>query len=249
MTVKDIFDFLNGIAPVNTACDFDNVGILVGDPSAEVSGAVVALDCTVSAIKTARDNNCGLIITHHPVIFDPLKTVLVGSTVFELIKSGISVISMHTNLDIAVSGVNDCLCCALEFDNFEKRPASDGYLLNFTELDTPVSAEKLARHIKEKLGGSVKFTDSGKSIKKIALCSGSGSGYAFDTAVLGCDALITADVKHNIFIDSERLGISVFDAGHFNTEDVVVEPLKTVLSESFRNIRFYADHFTNIKAI
>ena len=189
-----------------------------------------------------------MIITHHPVIFNPLKTVLVGSTVFELIKSGISVISMHTNLDIAVSGVNDCLCYALEFDNFEKRPASDGYLLNFTELDTPVSADELARHIKEKLGGSVKFTDSGKSIKKIALCSGSGGGYAFDTAVSGCDALITADVKHNIFIDSERLGISVFDAGHFNTEDVVVEPLKAVLSESFRNIRFYADHFTNIKA-
>ena len=106
--------------------------------------------------------------------------MLVGSTVFELIKSGISVISMHTNLDIAVSGVNDCLCRALEFDNFEKRPANDGYLLNFTELDTPVSADKLARHIKEKLGGSVKFADSGKSIKKIALCSGSGGGYAFD---------------------------------------------------------------------
>lgn len=249
MTVKDIFDFLNGLAPVNTACDFDNVGILVGDPSAELSGAVVALDCTASAIKTARDNNCELIITHHPVIFDPLKTVLAGSNVFELIKSGISVISMHTNLDIAVSGVNDCLCRALEFANFEKRPASDGYLLNFTELDTPLSAEKLARHIKEKLGGSVKFTDSGKSIKKIALCSGSGGGYVFDTAVSGCDALITADVKHNIFIDSERLGISVFDAGHFNTEDVVIEPLKAVLSENFHNIRFYADHFTNIKAI
>lgn len=249
MTVKDIFDFLNGLAPVNTACDFDNVGILVGDPSAEVSGAVVALDCTTSAIKTARDNNCGLIITHHPVIFNPLKNVLAGSTVFELIKSGISVISMHTNLDIAVSGVNDCLCYALEFDNFEKRPASDGYLLNFAELDAPVSAEKLARHIKEKLGGSAKFTDSGKSIKKVALCSGSGGGYVFDTAVSGCDALITADVKHNIFIDSERLGISVFDAGHFNTEDVVTEPLKDLLSEKFKNMRFITDRTGGIKYV
>lgn len=249
MTVKDIFDFLNGLAPVNTACDFDNVGILVGDPSAEVSGAVVALDCTTSAIKTARDNNCGLIITHHPVIFNPLKTVLAGSTVFELIKSGISVISMHTNLDIAVSGVNDCLCHALEFDNFEKRPASDGYLLNFAELDTPLSAEKLARHIKEKLGGSVKFTDSGKSIKKIALCSGSGGGYVFDTAVSGCDALITADVKHNIFIDSERLGISVFDAGHFDTEDVVTEPLKDLLSQKFKDLRFLTDRTGGIKYV
>lgn len=79
MTVNDIFEFLNGIAPVNTACDFDNAGILVGDPSAEVSGAVVALDCTASAIKTAIKNNCELIITHHPVIFDPLKTVLTAA--------------------------------------------------------------------------------------------------------------------------------------------------------------------------
>ena len=249
MTVNDIFEFLNGIAPVNTACDFDNAGILVGDPSAEVSGAVVALDCTGSAIKTAIKNNCELIITHHPVIFDPLKTVLTGSTVFELIKSGISVISMHTNLDIAVSGVNDCLCRVLGFDNFEKRPASDGYLLNFAELDTPLSADELARHIKEKLGGSVKFTDSGKNIKRVALCSGSGGGYAFDTAVSCCDALVTADVKHNIFIDTERLGISVFDAGHFNTEDAVTEPLKSLLSEKFKTVSFYADHHSEIKYV
>ena len=156
---------------------------------------------------------------------------------------------MHTNLDIAVSGVNDCLCYALEFDNFEKRPASDGYLLNFAELDTPLSADELARHIKEKLGGSVKFTDSGKNIKRVALCSGSGGGYAFDTAVSGCDALVTADVKHNIFIDTERLGISVFDAGHFNTEDVVTEPLKGLLSEKFKTVSFYADHHSEIKYV
>ena len=249
MTVNDIFEFLNDIAPANTACDFDNAGILVGDPSADVSGAVVALDFTASAIKTAIKNNCELIITHHPVIFDPLKTVLTGSTVFELIKSGISVISMHTNLDIAVSGVNDCLCRVLEFDNFEKRPASDGYLLNFAELDTPLSADELARHIKEKLGGSVKFTDSGKNIKRVALCSGSGGGYAFDTAVSCCDALVTADVKHNIFIDTERLGISVFDAGHFNTQAAVTEPLKSLLSEKFKTVSFYADHHSEIKYV
>ena len=113
----------------------------------------------------------------------------------------------------------------------------------------PLSADELARHIKEKLGGSVKFTDSGKSIKKIALCSGSGGGYAFDTAVSCCDALVTADVKHNIFIDTERLGISVFDAGHFNTEDVVTEPLKGLLSEKFKTVSFYADHHSEIKYV
>lgn len=249
MTVNDIFEFLNTVAPVSAACDFDNVGILVGNPADEVKGAVVALDCTQSAIKTARENNCGLIITHHPVIFDPLKNVLAGSTVYELIKSGISVISMHTNLDVAVSGVNDCLCRALGFESFEKRPAGDGYLLNFAELKAPISADALARHIKEKLGGSVKYTDGGKEIKKIALCSGSGGGYIYDAAKVGCEALITADVKHNIFIDSERLGISVFDAGHFNTEDVVTMPLAAMLSAKFADVRFLTDRFSGIKSI
>ena len=71
MTVQKIFDFLNEKFPTDTACDFDNVGLLVGDPNAEVKKAVVALDCTPSAVNTALKNGCQLIITHHPIIFDP----------------------------------------------------------------------------------------------------------------------------------------------------------------------------------
>lgn len=249
MTVQNIFDFLNEKFPTDTACDFDNVGLLVGDPNAEVKKAVVALDCTPSAVNTALKNGCQLIITHHPVIFDPLKRVLAGSVVYEVIKSGISVISMHTNLDVGIGGVNDCLSVALSLENVTKVKAQDGYRLNTGKLTSPLSPDGLALYIKEKLGGAVKYVGAQRQIKRVLLCSGSGGSYLNEVLRHGCDALITADVKHNQFLDAERLGISLFDAGHFNTEDVVTEPLKQMLEDKFPLIKFITVHTSKIKYI
>ena len=101
MKVTDIFEFLNNLYPTDTACDFDNVGILVGSPDNEVKKVLIALDCNKETLENAIRMGCDTVVTHHPVIFSPLKNVLSGSIVFELIKNDISVISMHTNLDIA----------------------------------------------------------------------------------------------------------------------------------------------------
>lgn len=247
MTVKNIFDFLNEKFPTDTACDFDNVGLLVGDPNTEVKKAVVSLDCTPSAVNTAIQNGCQLIITHHPVIFDPLKQVLAGSAVYEVIKNGISVISMHTNLDVGVGGVNDCLSSALSLENVTKVAAADGYLLNIGELTSPLYPDGLALYIKERLGGAVKYVGAERQIKRVLLCSGSGGSYLGEVLRQNCDALITADVKHNQFLDAQRLGVSLFDAGHFDTEDVVTEPLKRLLEQHFPNVAFIADRTSEIK--
>lgn len=249
MTVQNIFDFLNEKFPTDTACDFDNVGLLVGDPDTEVKKAVVALDCTPSAVNTALKNGCQLIITHHPIIFDPLKRVIAGSAVYEVIKNGISVISMHTNLDVGIGGVNDCLSFALSLENVTKVEAADGYLLNVGELSSPLYPNVLAVYIKEKLGGAVKYVEADKVIKRVLLCSGSGGSYLNEVLRHGCDALITADVKHNQFLDAERLGVSLFDAGHFDTEDVVTEPLKQMLEDKFSLIKFITVHTSKIKYI
>ena len=249
MTVQDIFNFLNKKFPTDTACDFDNVGLLVGDPETEVQKAIIALDCTPNAIDTAVNTGAQLIITHHPIIFNPLKQVLAGSAVYEVIKSGISVISMHTNLDVGVGGVNDCLSSALTLNNVTKVAAEDGYLLNTGELTTPLYPDDLAVYIKGKLGGAVKYFGADKEIKRVLLCSGSGGSYLSEALRHNCDALITADVKHNQFLDAERLGISLFDAGHFDTEDIVIEPLKEILQAQFPNIAFIADRISKIKHI
>ncbi|MGN0492685.1 MAG: Nif3-like dinuclear metal center hexameric protein [Acutalibacteraceae bacterium] len=249
MTVQNIFDFLNEKFPTETACDFDNVGLLVGDPNSEVKKAVVALDCTPSAVNTAIKNGCQLIITHHPVIFDPLKRVLAGSAVYEVIKSGISVISMHTNLDVGIGGVNDCLSFALSLENVKKVAVADGYLLNVGELSSPLCPDSLAEYLKEKLGGGVKYFGADKKIERVLLCSGSGGSYLTEVKKHNCDALITADVKHNQFLDAERIGVSLFDAGHFETEDIVTEPLKRLLEQHFADITFISDRDSKIKHI
>lgn len=241
MKIVDIFNYLNDLFPVSDALDFDNVGILVGNPEKTVKNCLISLDCNLETVKNAKENGCELIITHHPVIFEPLKTVLSGSVQYELIKNDISVISMHTNLDVGIGGVNDKLCEVLALDEISPVVASDGYLLK-SGVISPISAKNLAERIKEQLGGFVKFVDGGKEIKKVLVCSGSGGGYIEDAINLGFDALITADIKHHHFLVAHDNGVSLFDAGHFNTEDIIVEDLAEKLKGQFNEIQFNTFH-------
>lgn len=116
-TVKDIFDYLNTLAPVGLKMSFDNVGILVGSADAPVKKCLFALDITDEVIDEAMSICADLIVSHHPLIFHELKSVvaedLVGRKIIKLIKNDISAVCMHTNLDIAQDGVNDALMSAL----------------------------------------------------------------------------------------------------------------------------------------
>lgn len=248
MTVREIYNYLDSLYPVNTACDFDNVGLLVGDPDTKVNKALVTLDCTEIALKSAIENGCQLIITHHPVIFEPLKNVLKGCVVYELINNGISVISMHTNLDIANGGVNDLLCKTIGLSDISSVIASDGFWLK-SGIVSPITAEKFAERLKTNLGGNIRFADGGKPINNVLVCSGSGGEFVFDAINGGYDAIVTSEIKHHQFIVAAENGISAFDAGHFPTEDVVIEPLKQVLKAEFPEIEFLCEHTNLIKNI
>lgn len=248
MKVNDIFNFLNNLCPTDTACDFDNVGILVGDPENEVKKVLIALDCNNDTLNEALKIGCDLIVTHHPVIFSPLKKVLSGSIVYELIKNNISVISMHTNLDIAENGVSEELCKVLGIDEISSFAASDGFILKSGSM-SPVSADILANRIKEKLGGNIKYIDGGRPINNILVCSGSGGEFIFDAINSGFDAYISSEIKHHQFLAAADNNISVFDAGHYNTEDIIVEPLKKLMSNEFNCIEFYTYHSNKIKQI
>lgn len=119
-TVKNIFDFLNGIAPVEIAESYDNPGILAGDPEAEVTKALIALDITTEVAGEAAKKGAQLIISHHPVIFHPLKAVLnKGATapLWQLAVHNLAAVCMHTNLDMAMGGVNDALAFSLSLEN------------------------------------------------------------------------------------------------------------------------------------
>lgn len=246
MTVQNIFDFLESKFPTDTACDFDNVGILVGDGNSVVTKALIALDCTALTVKEAVENGCNLIITHHPVIYNPLKNVLKGSIVYSLIENGISVISMHTNLDIAKNGVTETLCKVLSPLTCEDIIAHDGFTIKKCTV-SPISSDDLADTLKTNLGGTVKYIPTEKAIEKVMFCSGGGGGFIEDAISNGCDALVTADVKHSQFLLAQHHGIALFDAGHFNTEDIIVEPLKELLSKEF-DTEFLTTHNSLIKS-
>lgn len=248
MTIQNIFDFLNQKFPTNTACDFDNVGLLIGDKDCKVKNVLISLDCTNQVIDDAIAKNCELIITHHPVIFEPLKQIPSGSIAYRLIKNGISVISMHTNLDVVEGGVNSCLCKALGLTDIDFITASDGYTLQSGKI-SPICADDFAKHIKDRLNGIIKYVDGAKTIEKVLVCSGSGGNFIYDAISLGFDALVTADVKHNQFLTAADNSISLFDCGHFNTEDIVIEPLTDLLKQHFENLNFYTNHNSYIKFI
>ncbi len=233
MKVKDIYSFLDKLYPFNTACDFDNVGLLIGDKNADVTKIVVALDCTVDTVEFAKENGAELIITHHPVIFGGIKAVTGQTATYKAVKSAISVISAHTNLDIASSGVNDTLCDALDLTDVEKYVCYDGFAIKKGSLKTEMTAAELAEYAAKKLGANARFTDSGKKIKTVAVCSGSGSDFLDDAINSGADAYISSEIKHNIFVEAAEKGFSVFDLGHFATERIIVEKLVNVLKDEF----------------
>ena len=119
MTVKvqDLYNAMDDMAPFSLTMDFDNTGLLVGDRDAEVTGVVMALDCTMGVLEEAEKQGANVVITHHPIIFRGIKSVTADSIVYHAIRKGINVISAHTNLDIAQGGVNDCLADRLKLSD------------------------------------------------------------------------------------------------------------------------------------
>ena len=250
MKVLDIYKIINQMAPVELALSYDNPGILLGNPAAEVTKAVVCLDATKAAVKTAVEQKAQLIITHHPIIFDPIKSVVKqsGNIVYECLANGISVISMHTNLDSCEGGVNDCLANVLELKNITPVTDEDGFSFRRGDLKEPMSAYDLAIFVKERLGGNVRYVSGKEPIKTVCVCGGAG-GSLLSLAMDNADAFITADVKHNLFVEADAKGFTIMDAGHFHTENVVVNPLTDFLNKKIKDVSFIAFNGNEIKTV
>lgn len=246
--VNDVLEFLCGLFPLDTACDFDNVGLLVGDNDSEIKNVLVALDCTKETVLEAEEKGCNLIVTHHPVIFEGIKDILAGSVPYTCVEKGISVISMHTNLDIAKGGVIETLCKILGLSNIAPFEAENGFVLWQGKADN-ITAQCFARLIKEKLSGVVRYTDNERPISRVLVCSGSGGEFVFTAAKFGFDAFVAAEIKHHQLLAANDLSLCAFDAGHFNSEDIIVEPLKELLQKEFADTVFYTFHSNAIKTL
>ncbi len=236
ISVNDILAYADSIAPLCDALEWDNCGILCGDKNAQVTKALVCLDITKEVVDEAKEKGCELIISHHPVIFSGLKSIHPDDVAYKLVSSGIAAICLHTNLDKAPDiGVNACLANALDLKNTTL--IKDEFLC-IGELETTMTGSQFALFVKEKLGANgVRFTDS-DIIKKVGVSSGAGSEAVEKMHTYGIDALVTGEVKHHHFLYAQSHRLCVVEAGHFATEDVVVQPLVDILSNRFATVKF-----------
>ena len=246
ITVKDVLEYIDSIAPKSMAMDWDNTGLLCGDPNCPVHKILIALDPFESVCYEAYDVGADLIITHHPLIFTPQKSITtetsVGRSILFLCEKGISAINAHTNLDCAPNGVNDVLAHTLDLENIAviQSPAaghnaSPYGLLRMGTFDTDLSV--FLAHVKHRLGTPVlRYVSNGKPVHKIAVGGGACGDMLKDAWHAGCDTFVTSDVKYNQFWDAKELGMNLIDAGHFYTENPVCAQLASQLTLHFPDL-------------
>jgi dinuclear metal center YbgI/SA1388 family protein len=219
MKLQAVLTLLNSIAPFELAEKWDNVGLLVGDIDQEIKSAVIALDPGIDVIRKAEELGSDLIITHHPLFIEPLKNLnLKNATALKasmLLKAGISLVAMHTNLDIAEGGVADVLARTLDLSDVEPR----GFFRTGTIKPTPLTDWVKTLHFT-----NPRITDTGRMACRIAACPGSGMSAWREAGDAGCDTIVTGDVKYHAAIEAYETGLNVVDLGHFATESIIVKP-------------------------
>lgn len=236
--IKDIINYFETFAPMNTAMDFDNVGLLVGDKDTEITKVLVTLDITKAVVLEAEKLGCELIISHHPVIFSPIKKLRIDDVPYLLASKGISALCMHTNLDLSnIFGVNLCLAEAISLKNIVKSEIGECLFVGDLKSETEIS--EFAKNVKTALNCiGLRYTDTKKRVKKIAVSSGSGGSEIFSACEIGADVLVTGEIKHHEINAANTFGIDIIDVGHFKSEDVVILPLVKLLSDNFSDITF-----------
>ncbi len=249
MKVGEILNYINEIAPWGYAESWDNVGLMLGSRNSEVKKVLLCLDVTTRVIKEAIDSNAELIVSHHPFLFEKLEKLdfdaIKGQQIQTLVTKDISVISAHTNLDVAVGGVNDTLAETIGLSGLKplKSYVPDGFnkdlgLGKIGSLKTETAFNEFINILKEKLNITcLRIIGSPPdNVKNVAVFCGS-----FDVELnylrgLQQDVLITGDLKYHTASDAREMGLCLIDVGHFASEHIILKKLQKQLSERFDSI-------------
>lgn len=234
MKVQELYRFLSDRIPASLSCEWDNDGLMCcPDPEAEVQRVLVALDITAAVVEEAIAGGYDLVVSHHPLIFSPLRALdpadHVAKKVIALLRAGISAMSFHTRLDAVEGGVNDTLAACLGLCNVEAFENNGETLGRIGTLAGGLSLREFAAHVKEATGADCVQYVGDREVHRVAVLGGSGSDDVKAAKRAGADTYVSGELKHNYLTDAPDLGINLVAAGHFHTENPVCERIRELL--------------------
>ena len=241
MKLNAFMDCMERIAPASLALSFDNVGLLIGPDHQEIKNVLVALDLSLDTASEAVRIGADLVLTHHPVMFQPVRRILPDdpdtAAFYMLIRNGIGLFAAHTNLDAAPGGVNDCLC--REIGLLDTAVIGSEGILRAGSLGKARKLSDLSRSLESVLGDRICFIgDADRKVCRGAVCSGAGNGQYRSVSESGADFFLTGEIKHSEAILYRNAGIAVIVAGHYETERVVLPDLISRLQEMCVDVQF-----------
>ena len=235
MNVRELYERLSERIPEELSEEWDNDGIMCcPDDLATVNRALVTLDVTEEIVDYAIDNGFDLIISHHPLVFKPLKAIdpenHISRKLVKLIRAGISVLSFHTRADKVKGGVNDCLARLIGLDDIE--PFGDDCLGRIGHLECETSMEEFATRVKSALGiDKLVVSDAYNPVYTIALVGGDGKGYIDEAIDLGADTYLSGRIGYNVMEEAAEMGINLIEAGHYATEFPVTKFFSNLITK------------------
>jgi len=240
LKAKEIIRLMNSWAPSELIDKWDNTGFQIGNDEKEVKRILIALDLDEKVYDRALGGDFHMIISHHPIIFKPIASITTTTykekLLFNLIQKDIVVYNAHTNLDRADNGVNDELARLLEIKNpqvlelFEENDFGYGRVGDIEEK----SLKDYLTLIKKRLNTDflLVYGDMGRTVKRVALCGGSGSEFIYDAYKKDACIYITGDIKYHDAQYGTELGLTIVDAGHFHTEKIILPKIKEYLENN-----------------
>ncbi len=244
MKIRDIISLLESVAPPAYQEEYDNSGLIAGDVSLECTGVLVSLDCTEGLIREAIEKKCNLIVSHHPLIFRPLRRITpengTGKALIAAIRQDIVIYAIHTNLDNIISGVNASIADRLGLGNrqillpkINNLEVGSGLI---GDLNKALSENQFLMELKSGFGVQVVRHSplTGRAVSRVAICGGAGSFLISNALRKGADFFVTADVKYHEFFDGEGQMV-IADIGHFESEQFTIGLLLDIILEKFPN--------------
>ena len=239
MKVKDIIKVIEDFAPLSVQEGWDNSGLCIGSPEAEVKGVLLALDCTPELVDEAVACGADMIVTHHPLIFSGLKKITpdtkVGLAVIKAISAGVSIYAAHTSADKVLAGVSGDMARRLGLTDVEilQKDGEETGLGVVGNLPAPMTSLQAIEHVKNVFG--LKTMKASKplegQVSRVAMCGGSGGSLIGEARRSGAQLYISGDISyHNFFAED---GFMIMDIGHYESEIGIVEILFALLKKNF----------------